>query len=189
MEEGVFQQSRYFTIGVVLRNQTIKVIFHLKLSVEMSAPQSEGRINENTSNEYSEFDPQAKEPSEKEIKLAKDHRLQLLPDNEQEEKEEILLTVPTEPTKPKSKPKSQSKSRSSKIKTKSSRRRKRDEISSVLSKQMGRQTMQIDKIGLSLRTVQSQIKQLQSQLSQIQKIMTKRNFPTSSTPLRKKSRR
>jgi hypothetical protein len=188
LKEGVFHQSRYFTIGVVLRNQSIKVIFHLKLSVEMSAPQPEGRINENTSNEYSEFDPKAKEPSEKEIKLAKDQRLQLLPDNEQEEKEEILLTVPTELTKPKSKPKSQSKSRSSKIKTKSSRR-KQDEISSVLSKQMGRQTMQIDKIGLLLRTVQSQIKQLQSQLSQIQKIMTKRNFPTSSTPLRKKGRR
>jgi len=107
-----------------------------------------------------------------------------LPDNEQEEKEEILLTVPTELTKPKS----PSKSRSSQIKTKSSRRLKRDEISSVLSKQMGRQIVQIDKIDL-LRTVQSQVKQLQSQLSQIQKITTKRNFPTSSTPLRKKGRR
>lgn len=159
-------------------------MFHVKLSVEMSAPQPEGRINENTSNEYSEFDPQAKESPEK---LAEDHRLLLLPDNEQEEKEEILLTAPTELTKPKSKPKLTSKFRSSKMKTKSSRRRQRDEISSAyLSKQMGRQTMQIDKIGLLLRTLQSQIKQLQSQLTQIQKIITKKKFATAATPLRKK---
>jgi hypothetical protein len=154
----------------------------------MSAPQPEERVSENTSNEYSEFEPQAYESPEKEIKLAEDQRLQLLPENEEEEKEEILLTAPTEVTKPKPKSKSSSKFRSSKMsKTKSSRMRQRDDISSAyLRKQMGRQTMQIDKIGLMLRTLQSQIKQLQNQLAQIQKIMIKKNFATASTPLRKK---
>jgi hypothetical protein len=144
----------------------------------MSAPQPEEPSKEKTTNEDNKFEGQAKESEQEDVKIGEDQRLQALPENEEEEKEEILLTAPNvELAKPKPKPKlkSSSKFKSSKMSmTKSSRMRQRDDISSAyLMKQMGRQTNQIDKIGLLLRSLQSQIKQLQNQVAQIQKIMTK----------------
>jgi hypothetical protein len=118
-----------------------------------------------------------------------------LPENEEEEKEEILLpsTITAKPTKPKV---SSSKSKSS------SRKRRRDETSSAdTTKQLERQATQLDKITIMLHSIQndmkstkgqsklinqlqSQIKQPRTQISQIQKI-AKRNFTTAISSRKK----
>jgi len=78
-----------------------------------------------TINEDREFEPQVKEPQDEEIKIGQDEQLQVLPENEQEEKEEILLTSSiVEPAKPKT----------SSSKAKSSRMRRRDVLSSKFSR-------------------------------------------------------
>ena len=59
----------------------------------MSAAQPKERIEENAKNEDNEFEPQVKDFQE-EVKISED-TLHVLPENEQEEKEEILLTAPT----------------------------------------------------------------------------------------------
>ena len=56
----------------------------------MSAPEPKEQ-GENTTNEYEELEPQVKESQEEEVKIGEDQRLQVLPENEEEEKEEILL--------------------------------------------------------------------------------------------------
>jgi hypothetical protein len=159
----------------------------------MSAPQPEERREENTTNEDNEFEPQVME-SQEEVKIGED-ALQVLPENEQEEKEEILLTSSiVEPAKPKT----------SSSKAKSSRTRGRDEISSAdVRKVLERQTTQIDKIRLMLQSIrkdtksiqeesklikrlESQIKLLQNQLAQIQKIIKKKSVATSTSRSRKK---
>ena len=48
-------------------------------------------------NEDNEFEPQVKEPEE-EVKVGEGEQFQVLPGNEEEEKEEILLVAPTGPT-------------------------------------------------------------------------------------------
>lgn len=120
-----------------------------------------------------------------------------MPENEEEEKEEILLTASTlEKAKPKM---------SSSSKAKSSRMPRRNKISSTyVRKQLERQTAQIDKIRPMLQSIlkdtkftqgqsklikqlQSQIKQLQNQLTQIQKIITKKGFAIGTTTSRKKT--
>jgi hypothetical protein len=148
-----------------------------------------------TINEDREFEPQVKEPQDEEIKIGQDEQLQVLPENEQEEKEEILLTSSiVEHAKPKT----------SSSKAKSSRTRGRDEISSAdVRKVLERQTTQIDKIRLMLQSIrkdtksiqeesklikrlESQIKLLQNQLAQIQKIIKKKSVATSTSRSRKK---
>jgi hypothetical protein len=113
------------------------------------------------------------------VKVGEGDQFQVLAENEQEEKEEILLTAPSvEPAKPKM----------SSSKAKSSRTRRRDEIGSpYVRKMLERQTSHIDKIRLMLQSIrkdtkstqgqpklikqiQSQMKLLQNQLTQIQKI-------------------
>jgi hypothetical protein len=61
--------------------------------------QSNGHI-ENTTKEDNEFEPSINEPHE-EVPVVNDEQLRALPENEEEEKEEILLPSPTdaEPTK------------------------------------------------------------------------------------------
>jgi hypothetical protein len=159
----------------------------------MSAPQPEERPEENTRNEDNEFEPQVKE-SQEEVKIGED-TLQVLPENEQEEKEEILLTPSNvEPAKPKT----------SSSKAKSSRTRRRDETSSAnVRKMLERQSTQIDKIRIMLQSIrkdtkstrgqpklikmlESQIRLLQNQLAQIQKIMIKKSVATSTSRSRKK---
>jgi hypothetical protein len=129
------------------------------------------------------------------VKVGEGDQFQVLAENEQEEKEEILLTAPSvEPAKPKM----------SSSKAKSSRTRRRDEISSpYVRKMLERQTSHIDKIRLMLQSIrkdtkstqgqpklikqiQSQMKLLQNQLTQIQKIITKKRIATSATRSRKK---
>ncbi|MFZ0895348.1 MAG: hypothetical protein WAZ77_12680 [Candidatus Nitrosopolaris sp.] len=157
----------------------------------MSAAQPKERIEENAKNEDNEFEPQVKDFQE-EVKISED-TLHVLPENEQEEKEEILLTAPTvELPKPKM----------SSSKAKSSRRR-RDKISSVdVRKMLEKQTTQIDKIRLMLQSIRkdskstqaqpkllkqlrSQINKLQNQLAQIQKIITKKSIATATTSRKK----
>jgi hypothetical protein len=148
-----------------------------------------------TINEDKEFEPQVKEPQEEEIKIGQDEQLQVLPENEQEEKEEILLTSSiVEPAKAKT----------SSSKAKSSRMRRRDVLSSVdVRKMLEKQNTQIHKITVMLQSIQkdtkstqgqpklmkrleSRIKLLQNQLVQIQKIITKKSVATSKSRSRKK---
>jgi hypothetical protein len=148
-----------------------------------------------TINEDREFEPQVKEPQDEEIKIGQDEQLQVLPENEQEEKEEILLTSSIfEPAKAKT----------SSSKAKSSRMRRRDVLSSVdVRKMLEKQNTQIHKITIMLQSIQkdtkstqgqpklmkrleSQIKLLQNQLVQIQKIITKKSVATSKSRSRKK---
>ena len=148
-----------------------------------------------TINEDREFEPQVKEPQDEEIKIGQDEQLQVLPENEQEQKEEILLTSSiVEPAKAKT----------SSSKAKSSRMRRRDVLSSVdVRKMLEKQNTQIHKITIMLQSIQkdtkstqgqpklmkrleSQIKLLQNQLVQIQKIITKKSVATSKSRSRKK---
>jgi hypothetical protein len=148
-----------------------------------------------TINEDKEFEPQVKEPQEEEIKIGQDEPLQVLPENEQEEKEEILLTSSiVEPAKAKM----------SSSKAKSSRMRRLDVLSSVdVRKMLEKQNTQIHKITVMLQSIQkdtkstqgqpklmkrleSRIKLLQNQLVQIQKIITKKSVATSKSRSRKR---
>src|SRR4249920_3880293 len=100
-------------------------------------------------NEDNEFEPQVKQPQE-EVQVGEGEQFQVLPGNEEEEKEEILLTAPTvEPAK----------SKMSSSKAKSSRTRRRDATSSTdLKKHLERQTTQIDKIRLMLQSIRKDTK-------------------------------
>ena len=62
---------------------------------------SNGHI-ENTTTEDNEFEPSINEPHEQ-VPVVNDEQLRALPENEEEEKEEILLpsTTAAKPTKPK----------------------------------------------------------------------------------------
>jgi hypothetical protein len=112
---------------------------------------------------------------EDQAKVAEGQELQVLPENEAEEKEEILLTSTTGPetTKPKAP------SLSSKTKSSSKRVQPKEMNLTGVSKQLDKQTAQIDKIRLMLQSIQTRtktierqpelIKQLQSQIKQIQK--------------------
>ncbi|MGC1928711.1 MAG: hypothetical protein WA667_07025 [Candidatus Nitrosopolaris sp.] len=155
--------------------------------------QSNGHI-ENTTKEDNEFEPAINESHEP---VVDDIQLRALPENEEEEKEEIPLpsTIAAKTTKPKV---SSSKGKSS------SQKRRRDETSSAdTTKQLKRQATQLDKITIMLHSIQkdmkstkgqsklinqlqSQIKQLRTQISQIQKNIAKRNFTTATVSSRKK---
>ena len=147
----------------------------------MSAPEPKEQ-EENTINEYSELGPQVKE-SREDVKIDEDQVSPVLPENETEEKEEILLTPTVEPVKPKM--------RQHKISPADAR------------EQLERQTTKIDKIrtllqsilkdtksiqvqSKSIKQLQSQLKQLQNQLTQIHKIITKKGFTIGITHLKKK---
>jgi hypothetical protein len=113
----------------------------------------------------------------------------------EEEKEEILLTTPAETKKPKS---------ASKTKSSPGKRQPSEIGSADMRKHLERQTAQLNKITLILQSiqkdikstngqsklikqVQSQLKQLQNRLSQIQKIMRKKGSTILTTPPKKKT--
>ncbi|MFY9798210.1 MAG: hypothetical protein WB988_14450 [Candidatus Nitrosopolaris sp.] len=161
-------------------------------------------INEEThaleDEEQNEIEDEALEPGikvpQKEVPVVEDQQLNVLPENEEEENEEILLTARTvEKAKPKM---------SSLSKAKSSRMRRRVEISSAsVREQLERQTTQIDKIRSMLQSLvketkstqgqsklikqlQSQLKKLQNQVTQIHKTIAKKSLPIVTTAARKK---
>jgi hypothetical protein len=161
-------------------------------------------INEEThaleDEEQNEIEVEALEPGikvpQKEVPVVEDQQLNVLPENEEEENEEILLTARTvEKAKPKM---------SSLSKAKSSRMRRRVEISSAsVREQLERQTTQIDKIRSMLQSLvketkstqgqsklikqlQSQLKKLQNQVTQIHKTIAKKSLPIVTTAARKK---
>ena len=152
--------------------------------------QSNGHID-NTTKDDSEFESSINEPHEG-VPVLDDEQLRVLPENEQEEKEEILLpTTAVKTTKPKV----------SSNKRKSSLGRRGDETNSAgTTKQLQRQATQLDRITIMLQKdmkstkgqsklinqLQSQIKQLRTQMSQIQKNIAKRNFTTATISSRKK---
>ena len=136
------------------------------------------------------FESGIKEP-QKQIPVVEDQQINVLPESEQEEKEEIPLTTA---------------SIASGLKAKSSpEKRQPNEISSSdIRKHLKRQTEQLNKVTImvqsiqkdskstigqikSIKQIQSQLKQLQNQLTQIQKFITKKDFAIKTTPLRKKT--
>jgi len=112
----------------------------------------------------------------------------VLPENEEEEKEQILLTTASEASAPKASP----------------GKRQPNEISAGdIGKHLKRQTEQLNKVTItvqsiqkdskstigqikSIKQMQSQLKQLQNQLTQIQKFITKKDLAIKTTRLRKK---
>jgi hypothetical protein len=109
-----------------------------------------------------------------EVEVAQDHELKVLPENEEEDKEEILITDATR--------------RPSSTKTTSTMNKKqrgvgrRQALPYEMTKVLKRQTAEIDEMALLLQSILKQlkslkiqsdlIKQLQSQLRQIQKQMS-----------------
>jgi hypothetical protein len=136
------------------------------------------------------FESGIKEPQKK-VLVVEDQQLNVLPKNEEEEKEEILLTKA---------------SVESALKAKSSpAKRQPNEISSVdIGKHLKRQTEQLNKVTIMVQSIQkdskstigqiklikqmqSQLKQLQNQLTQIQKFITKKDLAIKTTRLKKKT--
>ena len=124
-----------------------------------------------------EIDKQGQEPSEEdtevftsqiseeqpdgheEVKVAQDHELKVLPENEEEDKEEILITDAT-----KRPPTAKTKTENKKQKD-VQKRGKAKALPNEITKTLNRQTGEIDKMALQL----SSIRQIQKQMSQIQK--------------------
>jgi hypothetical protein len=142
-----------------------------------------------TSNEA--FESGIGEP-QKQIPVVEDQQANVLPENEQEEKEEIPLTAA---------------SLASALKAKSSpgKRQPNENSSADIWKHLKRQTEQLNKVTIMLQAIQkdskstigqiklikqmqSQLKQLQNQLTKIQKFITKKDFAIKTTRLRKKTR-
>jgi len=140
------------------------------------------------------FESGIKEP-QKAVPIVEDQQLNVLPENDEEENENILLTSRTlEKAKPKM---------SSRSKTRSSRLRRVEIKSANVRDQLERQTAQIDKIRSMLQALlketkstqgqsklikqlQLQVKKLQNQVTQIQKSIAK-SFRINTTPARKKN--
>jgi hypothetical protein len=134
------------------------------------------------------FESGIKEPQK--IIVVEDQQVNVLPDNEEEEKEEIPLTKA---------------SVASALKAKSPVKRQPNEIGSAdILKHLKRQTEQLNKVTTTVQSIQkdskstvgqiklikqmqSQLKQLQNQLTQIQKFITKKDSATKTTQLRKKT--
>jgi hypothetical protein len=141
------------------------------------------------SNESVYVESDTKEP-QKQIPVVDDQQVNVLPENEEEEKEEIPLTTV---------------SVASALKAKSSpeKRQPKGISSADIGKHLKRQTEQLNKVTIMVQSIQkdsksttqiklikqmqSQLKQLKNQLTQIQKFVTKKDFATKPTPLRKKT--
>ena len=116
------------------------------------------------------------EDTQEEVKIAQDHELKVLPENEEEDKEEILITEAT-------KRPSRAKTKTTNKKQEGGEKRKRAKaLPNEMAKILNRQTVEIDKMSSSLHSIAKQLKpiktqsdltkQLQSQLRQIQKQMS-----------------
>ena len=115
-----------------------------------------------------------------EVKIAQDQELKVLPDNEEEDKEEILITDAT-----KRPPSTKTKTKNKKQIGVQKRRKGKAEgkaLPNEITRILKRQTGEIDKMALQLGSIAKQLKlmknqsdlarQLQSQLRQIQKQMS-----------------
>ena len=154
------------------------------------AEETERQVKEEPGEISNETFEGIKEP-QKQIPVVDDQQVNVLPENEEEEKEEILLTAAsvTSALKAKSPPE----------------KRQRNEISSAdIGKHLKRQTEQLNKVTItvqsiqkdskstigqikSIKQMQSQLKQLQNQLTQIQKFITKKDLAIKTPRLRKKT--
>jgi hypothetical protein len=121
-------------------------------------------------------DVKREEDTQEEVKVAQDHELKVLPDNEEEDKEEILIAEAT-------KRPSTTKTKATNKKQEGREKRERGKaLPNEMAKILNRQTVEIDKMSSSLHSIVKQlkpikiqsdlIKQLQSQLRQIQKQMS-----------------
>jgi hypothetical protein len=135
------------------------------------------------------FESGIKEP-QTQIPVVDDQQVNVLPENEEEEKEEIPLTTA---------------SVTSALKAKSSpgKRQPKGISSAGIGKYLKRQTEQLNKVTIMVQSIQkdskstigqiklikqmqSQLKQLQNQLTQIQKFITKKDFATATISSKKK---
>ena len=135
------------------------------------------------------FESGIKEP-QKQIPVVDDQQVNVLPENEEEEKEEIPLTTASVAA----------------LKAKSSpgKRQPNGVSSADIRKHLKRQTEQLNKVTImvqsiqkdskstigqikSIKQIQLQLKHLQNQLTQIQKFITKEDFAIKTTRLRKKT--
>jgi hypothetical protein len=108
-----------------------------------------------------------------EVEVAQDHELKVLPENEEEDKEEILITDAT---------KTPSSTKTTSMNKKQRLGGRRQALPYEMTRVLKRQTVEIDKMALLLQSILKQlkplkiqsdlIKQLQSQLRQIQKQMS-----------------
>ena len=116
------------------------------------------------------------EDTQEEVKIAQDHELKVLPENEEEDKEEILITEAI-------KRPSRAKTKTTNKKQEGGEKRERAKaLPNEMAKILNRQTVEIDKMSSSLHSIAKQLKpiktqsdltkQLQSQLRQIQKQMS-----------------
>src|ERR687886_2416736 len=132
--------------------------------------------SEDTAVFTSQTSDEEKADGREEVQVAQDHELKVLPENEEEDKEEILITEAT-------KRPSRAKTKSTNKKQEGGEKRERGKaLPNEMAKILNRQTVEIDKMSSSLRSIAKQlkpikiqsdlIKQLQSQLRQIRKQMS-----------------
>ena len=113
---------------------------------------------------------------EEEVKVAQDHELKVLPENEEEDKEEILITDATK------RPSTAKTTTKNKKQRGLQKRRKGKALPNEITRILNRQTGEIDKMALQLSSIAKQlkliknqsdsVKQLGSELRQIQKQMS-----------------
>jgi len=155
------------------------------------AEETERQVKEETHDfEDEEQDESGIKEPQKQVPVVEDQQVNVLPENEEEEKEEIPLTTSrlTSALKGKSSP----------------RKRQPNEISSAdIGKHLKRQTEELNKVTIIVQSIQkdskstiehiklikqmqSQLKQLQNQLTQVQKFIAKKEA-IKTTRLRKKT--
>jgi hypothetical protein len=158
------------------------------MSEDVVIEQLDSRGPENEEKTGTIFNQGPEEEDEKEeVEVAQDHELKVLPENEEEGKEEILVTDATK------RPSSAESTSTMGKKQLRVRRTKTQALPYEITKGLERQTVEIDKMALLLQSIlkqlkplkiqsefikqsQSQLRQIQKQISQIQKnIMTKRH--------------
>ena len=124
----------------------------------------------------SQTSDEEKADGHEEVKVAQDHELKVLPENEEEDKEEILITDATK------RPSTAKTTTEKKRQRNLQKRAKGNALPNEIARMLNRQTGEIDKMALQLSSIAKQIKliknqsdsvkQLGSELRQIQKQMS-----------------
>jgi hypothetical protein len=156
------------------------MVFKIIMSEDIETEQQGQEVSEEetgiTSNQASEEEGVEREQKEEveEVEVAQDHELKVLPENEEEKKEEILITDATKMP--------SSKTTATINKKQLGERRRKKVLPDKMTKVLSRQTVEIDKMALLLQSILKQlkplkiqsdlIKQLQTQLRQMQKQMS-----------------
>jgi hypothetical protein len=147
------------------------------------------------SNQTPEEEVKREEDTQEEIKVAQDHELKVLPENEDEDKEEILITEATK------RPSTAKTKTTNKNQEGGEKRERGKALPNEMAKILNRQTVEIGKMSSSLHSIAKQlkpikthsdlIKQLQSQLRQIQKQMSqiRKGITTSKQDNKNKKKR